>query len=171
MTIRTLSAACFILLMSVTANAQTKISGTLKCDKSDPSYSIDVGDRPGHIMLLGKNTCSYTQPVELNGDKSKDGYTVGSTDASSTHMVSTGTHVTIMQSGDKTFINFRGTTTIKDGKPEDDHGTWIYTGGTGKLKGIKGKGTYKTTVNADDTATIEVEGEYELPQPKPPTKK
>jgi hypothetical protein len=38
-------------------------------------------------------------------------------------------------------------------------------GGTGKLKGIKGKGTYiwKGEV-ADGSDTYEVEGEYELPK-------
>jgi hypothetical protein len=37
-------------------------------------------------------------------------------------------------------------------------------GGTGKLKGIKGKGTYKAKMASDGSATGEVEGEYELPK-------
>ncbi len=35
--------------------------------------------------------------------------------------------------------------------------------GTGKLKGIKGGGTYKGTAGADDSITYAVEGEYSLP--------
>ena len=42
-------------------------------------------------------------------------------------------------------------------------GTWTYTGGTGKLKGIKGKGTFKGTPNPDGTMTYQVDGEYQLP--------
>jgi len=45
-------------------------------------------------------------------------------------------------------------------------GTWSFTGGTGKLKGLKGKGTYKGTGNADGSMTYEVEGDYELPAAK-----
>lgn len=40
-------------------------------------------------------------------------------------------------------------------------GTWGFTGGTGKLKGIKGKGTYTCKPSGDEN-TCEVEGEYEL---------
>jgi len=35
--------------------------------------------------------------------------------------------------------------------------------GTGKLKGIKGGGTYKGTAGADGSITYAVEGEYSLP--------
>jgi len=76
-----------------------------------------------------------------------------------------GTHVTAMQSGDKMFVAFHDAYPIKDGKPADSTGQWSYTGGTGKLKGVKGKGTYKATANADGTINVAVEGEYELPAP------
>jgi hypothetical protein len=35
--------------------------------------------------------------------------------------------------------------------------------GTGKLKGIKGKGTFKGTPNADGTMSYAIEGEYSIP--------
>ena len=41
------------------------------------------------------------------------------------------------------------------------NGKWTFVNGTGKLKGIKGGGTYKGTGSADaSTGNIEVEGEY-----------
>ena len=43
-------------------------------------------------------------------------------------------------------------------------GTWSYTGGTGKLKGIKGKGTYDGKGSSDGTATYQIEGDYTLPK-------
>jgi hypothetical protein len=52
---------------------------------------------------------------------------------------------------------------LKDGKPVSGEGTWSFTSGTGKLKGIKGKGTYKGTANADGSMTYQVDGEYSLP--------
>ena len=53
---------------------------------------------------------------------------------------------------------------LKGGTIKSADGTWSFTGGTGKLKGIKGKGTYKGTGAPDGTVTYEVEGEYELPK-------
>jgi len=40
-------------------------------------------------------------------------------------------------------------------------GTWGFTGGSGKLKGIKGKGTFTCSPSGDGVA-CEVEGEYQL---------
>ena len=71
-----------------------------------------------------------------------------------------------MDNGDKFFVSFHGGSALKDGKPGPQQGTWSFTGGTGKLKGLKGKGTYKGTINDDGTATVDVEGEYELPSAK-----
>jgi hypothetical protein len=45
--------------------------------------------------------------------------------------------------GDKSYLRTQGTFTTRDQKFESGEGTWNFTGGTGKLKGIKGKGTYK----------------------------
>jgi len=55
---------------------------------------------------------------------------------------------------------------MKDGKPDTTEGTWSYTGGTGKLKGIKGKGTYKGKADSSGNMVVEVEGDYELPAAK-----
>ncbi len=40
------------------------------------------------------------------------------------------------------------------------------TGATGKLKGIKGKGTYKGKADDKGIMVYEIEGEYELPKVK-----
>ena len=156
------------LLLSTTVTAQTRISGTLKCDKPEPAYQIEVGDRPGHIMALEKLSCTWATPIDMGGDKAKDASVVVSVDVTPTRSAASGAGVSTNESGDKAFTVIRDTTVIKNGKPEPTQGTWSYSGGTGKLKGIKGKGTYKTTLNEDRTSTVEVEGEYELPKPKSP---
>jgi len=61
-----------------------------------------------------------------------------------------------MESGDKFFVWFQSSGTGKEGK-----GTWGFTGGTGKLKGITGKGTYTCTASGD-RSLCEIEGEYAL---------
>src|SRR5205809_5454567 len=157
-------------VMAATTGAQTKISGTMQCNKPEPAYGIEVGDRPGHAMLLVKESCAWTGP-DIGGEKTKDHSVIGSLEVTATRTAASGIGVATMESGDKTFSTFHGTASVKDGKREDEHGTWSFTGGTGKFKGIKGKGTYKTTANADGTATVEIEGEYELAQARATTKK
>jgi hypothetical protein len=153
------------LFATMSAAAQTKMSGTLKCSKADPAYKLDAGDAAGHSYSLTRNSCTWTQAADIGGDKSKEGYSVSATDSTATHATVHGTHVTTMESGDKTFVAFHDAYPIKDGKPGDSTGQWSYTGGTGKLKGLKGNGTYKATPNDDGTVTVAVEGEYELPAP------
>jgi len=164
--------ASVAFLAAASATAQTKISGTLTCKDAEPASKLEVGDRPGHVMELGKSNCTASQPWELGGDKYKEGYSVFVSEASSTRVTSNGYHVGTYESGDKAVVAVHVTTFLKDGKPAgDERVTWSFTSGTGKLKGIKGKGTSKTTDNPDGTATIQVEGEYQLPATKTATKK
>jgi len=154
------------LTFALTANAQTKISGTVSCAKPDPAYSIEVGDRAGHSFSINKSACTWTTPLEIAGLQAKDGLDVSFGDASGARVRAFGYHVATMSNGDKFFVRYQGRDTMKDGKPDTTEGTWSYTGGTGKLKGIKGKGTYKGNADANGTFVVAVEGEYELPASK-----
>ena len=150
------------LLATFGANAQTKISSTAKC-KSETSKSLDVGDRPGHKLGIFKSNCTYTEASEIAGQKLKEGHAVATTEDTSARSTDKGHYVATMEGGDKFFAVFQGTQPLKDGKAAGaETGTYIYTGGTGKLKGIKGKGTYRVTPNQDDTVTVVSEGEYTL---------
>ena len=157
--------ACLaVLALATTASAQTKISGTIRCNKPDPQYGIDIGDRPGHGFGIDKAACTWTKPMEIAGIQTKEGYSVGFGESSGNKSSGHGIHVSTMANGDKFYVRFQGTDTMKDGAPQSAQGTWSFTGGTGKLKGIKGKGTYKGTGGADGSFTYEVEGEYALPR-------
>jgi hypothetical protein len=68
-----------------------------------------------------------------------------------------------MADGDKFRVRTQGSATTKEGVIESAEGTWSFIGGTGKLKGIKGKGTYKGK-GGPEGITYEIEGEYELPK-------
>jgi hypothetical protein len=151
------------IALAAAATAQTKTSGTLQCSKSDPVNMIEVGDQPGHAFVIAKTACSWSKPMEIEGAQTKDGVSVGSEEMSGGKSSSSGTHWSTMSSGDKMFVRFQGKSTYdKDGKMLTSKGTWSYTGGTGKLKGIKGKGTYDGKGSPDGTAAYEVEGDYTL---------
>ena len=164
MKIRAALAVLACLVLAVAAGAQTKTSGTIHCTQAaDTGKPIEVGDMAGHMMGVSKATCTWTKPMEIAGAKTKDGSSVSFDDMMGAKVSSHGTHVSAMDSGDKILVKFQGGGATKDGKMTGDSGTWSYAGGTGKLKGIKGKGTYKGAPNPDGSMTYEIEGDYTLP--------
>jgi hypothetical protein len=155
-----------LLILAAAASGQTKITGTLSCGKPDTAYSIDVSDRAGHSVSISKFACTWTTPMVYGDVQSKDGTDVAYGDASGAKVRSSGYHVSNLSNGDKIYVRFQGNDTMKDGKPDTTEGTWSYTGGTGKLKGIRGKGTYKGKADSSGNMVVEVEGDYELPAAK-----
>lgn len=153
--------AAAMWLCAATASAQTKVSGTAQCGKPDTVQMAPVGDRPDHSLGVEQFKCTYTKPMEIGGDKSKDGVSTETADVSGDTSKARGFHVATMESCDKFFVWYQGTGTSKDGKVVEVKGNWGFTGGSGKLKGIKGKGTY-TCAPAGDGIACEVEGEYQL---------
>jgi hypothetical protein len=147
--------------LAATLAAQTKITGTASC-KADPMTPVEVGDTPGHALGVQKSPCSWTG-LEMAGSAAKDGVSVANVEIRGNNASSRGYHTGTLASGDKWTCSFQGKSVSKDGKPVSDSGTWAFTSGTGKLKGIKGKGTYKGTANPDGTMAVAIEGEYSVP--------
>jgi len=158
---RILIAVAVVSLTAATAAAQTKISGTLQCGKSDPQHIIPVGDHPDHNLAVGQSKCTYAKSMEIEGAKSTEGVSTATDDLNGNTIRSRGFHVATMDSGDKYFVWYQGAGELKGGALQSEKGTWGFTGGSGKLKGIKGKGTYTCTPSGDGL-TCEVEGEYQL---------
>jgi len=156
-----LIAAIVVVLSGTTAVlAQTKISGTLQC-KVGEHHELEVGDRPNHSLSIGKQICTWPKPMEIAGTQSKEMIGTGSMEVSGTKgRVRTYGTIT-WANGDKSNLYIQGSGILNEGA----EGTWNFTGGTGKLKGIKGKGTYKWKgAAAEGSDTYEIEGEYELPK-------
>ena len=70
--------------------------------------------------------------------------------------------------GYKTFTAADGSqvfayTNVTSAAAPDWKGTWEFTGGTGKYKGIRGKGTFHVHDLSDTAAWDILEGEYEIP--------
>ncbi len=148
--------------LAASAVAQTKTSGTAQC-KGDPPAPVAIGDKPGHSFAVGKAQCTWSS-FEIAGVQYKDGISVSADEMNGDKSTSNGYHTATLANGDKTTARFHGTTIAKDGKFQSGGGTWVFVSGTGKCKGIKGKGTYKGTPNADGTVAYKVDGEYSLPK-------
>ena len=153
--------AVAVWLCAATSNAQTKVSGTAQFSKPDPVHALPVGDRADHNMVVEQLKCTWTKPLEIGGDKAKDGISTETADVRGNTGRAHGFHVSTMESGDKIFVSYQGISTMKEGAPTELKGTWEFAGGTGKLKILKGKGTYKCAPSGD-SMTCDIEGEYQL---------
>jgi hypothetical protein len=152
------------VFVSMGLSAQTKISGMLSCTKPDPMNSIPTEDGAGTVMNLVKLSCTWSKPFDMAGVAVKDGYSVAASEIQAGKTKEHGIHVGTMANGDKYYVHFQATGTVKPDHSGTASGTWSFEGGTGKLKGLSGKGTYKTNANADGTGSSDVEGEYSVPK-------
>ena len=145
------------------ASAQTKISGTAQCGKPEPTYAIQVGDRPDHSFALSQVKCEYTKPIEMAGIQAKEFLSTYFSEISGARATLRASVDATMADGDKYRARAQGSAILKEGVLESAEGTWSFGGGTGKLKGIRGKGTFKGK-GGPEGITYEIEGEYELPK-------
>jgi hypothetical protein len=151
------------VLVSVGLSAQTKISGTLSCVKPDPLNSIPTDDGQGTVMNLARVACTWSKSFDMAGSATKDGYSVSASEVHGGKSKEHGIHVGTTANGDKYYVHFQGTGSFNADHTGVANGTWNFEGGTGKLKGLTGKGTYKTTAKADGTSTAEIAGDYKTP--------
>lgn len=155
--------SCGLLALSAAeaAEAQMKLSAKQQCAKPDPNYAVPVSDGADHALTLGVVKCTWTAG-DLGGEplKEETGYVVS--DARGSTSRDHGYTVGSVASGDKYFVRFEGTSTVKNQVPTDARCTWTFTGGTGKLAGLSGKGTCKGTFAADGSASFDMEGEYTI---------
>ncbi|MGC9971391.1 MAG: hypothetical protein ABSE56_12465 [Bryobacteraceae bacterium] len=162
---------CFLLFASaialtLSAFAQTKTSGSLDCDKSDPRHVIPIPDHKDHAYVIGQNKCTWTKPIVIEGLEGKGFVNTVFYDVMGASARTTGSGVTTYGSGDKGYTHTSGTADVK---AMTSSGKWTFSGGTGKLRGIKGGGTYTCKMKSDEPGsayTCDVEGEYALPAPK-----
>ena len=151
-----------IFLFASAFAAQVKVAGKQHCPKPLALATAEAGDEARHTMTLEKSTCTWLTPFELMGEKATEGTFVAFSEASPRRATTNGTYVGSTDGGDKFYIEFHWAT-LKDGTPpETVKGYWKFTGGTGKLKGMTGKGTYTASENENGGETT-MEGEYSVP--------
>lgn len=153
-----------VCLGTMVADAQIKISGSGRSGKPDVQYEIQVPDRANHTFSISQTKFTWDKPWEILGIRSKEGVDTGFSETIGNTARFRGFYVDTMVSGDKAFYRYQGTATLKQGAPQTYEARWTLVGGTGKLKGIKGKGTCKIQREADGGSLYECEGEYDPPK-------
>jgi len=151
------------LALAVPARAQMQASGKAHCVKPEPGYTIEVPDKAGHTLGLRKAQCTWSDATPVAGLTMKTGTEVGTNEVNGMTERHSGYHTAVMDNGDKVVVHFAGTSMIAKDAPATIEGKWTYVSGTGKVRGIKGGGTYKGTGNADGSSEVSVEGTYSLP--------
>jgi hypothetical protein len=98
------------------------------------SSSLAAGGEPGRVLRMGRGRDRHN-----------------------------GTGVITLANGDTVRVQFRGFSIFDDeDRPSKGNGTWAFTGGTGKAKGIKGGGRYTGTFEGDGSASWQISGTYTL---------
>lgn len=137
-----------------------KVEGKVRCEKPDPAYSIDVPDRPGHALMIAQRQCNWTEPMVIRGAKTRDGVAVSFTERMEGTLHIHGFETDTLDNGEKITWQSMGQVLAEKG-PVDSKGRWSLMRGTGKLKGIKGGGTYEGKLEADDVLMLDFEGVYD----------
>lgn len=137
------------------------VSGVLTCSKPDPMHRIDAANWPGHAATASRTACAWTKPAQIDGESTKDGYSVGSSDVENKVTTERGSHVTTMSNGDRIYVQFRGKgMRAAGGAPLSSEGTWNFRGGSGKFARLQGMGTYRGKANPDGSLSFAIEGNW-----------
>ena len=151
--------AAFTFCVAMTP-AQTKLTSSGKCGKPDNQQSIAAGDQIGHLFTLASGKCATKG--EVGGAASKEGVFSEHGEVSEDHSKVSGVYVETFDSGDKIFYTYQATGTMRDSAFQAGENKYQIIGGTGKMKGIEGSGTCKTTGTADGGLDYTCAGEYTI---------
>jgi hypothetical protein len=151
--------AVFSFVVAMTP-AQTKLTSSGKCVKPDNPQSIAAGDQIGHLFTLASGKCATKG--EVGGAASKEGVFSEHGEVSGDHSKVSGVYVETFDGGDKIFYTYQATGTMRDSAFQAGENKYQITGGTGKMKGIEGSGTCKTTGTADGGLEYTCTGQYKI---------
>lgn len=151
------------LLPCAGAQAQTKLVAKMTCAKPDLNQATPVGDQPGHMMVLSAQKCTWSEG-KLGDQALKDETDTFTSDVIANIAHDRGYGVGKAAGGDQYVVRIKGKTTMNGENPVSSECKWSFTSGTGKLKGITGKGTCKGTFNKDGSSSWDVEGSYAIPK-------
>ncbi len=124
--------------------------------------TVAVTDEGQHSISLDQRTCKWDKPIVLVGLPGLEYTATGVDDVQFDKSRDQGYVVGTVSNGDKYFLRYEGTATLKDGVPLNLEGGWHYTGGTGKLRGLSGGGTYTAKPTASGGMSFEIEGAYQI---------
>ena len=159
----------FALLMvcafAVSASAQMKLSGKETFGKPDTMQSVDVGDKPGHALMIAKGSSTWNPGFEILGLKAVSSVFASTSEGWGSNFTEHGYDTVTMDDGDTITAKYSGTITVAKDGSMTFHGTWTFASATGKLQGVSGSGTYGGTAAADGTGSTDVRGTYTAAKP------
>jgi hypothetical protein len=155
---RILCGCLFLAFAVAMASGQTKFTSSGKCGKPDAEQNISVPDKDGHVFKLAQGKC--VTKGEINSATSKEGVYSEHQDSAGNLTRVWGVYVETFDSGDKVFYTYTGSVTAKNGEVQSGQNKWQISGGTGKMKGLKGSGTCKHTPEAGGYLNYACSGEY-----------
>jgi hypothetical protein len=164
-----IACACVFFAFAIAATpAQTNSTTGGKCDKPDVMQQVPAGDKDGHSFIIQQGKCA--PKAEVGGAKATAATFSEHDEAMGNKMKGWGMYVETYDSGDKIFYNYQTTATTKDNAMVSGTNKYQVTGGTGKMKGIKGSGTCTLKGNADSSVDYECTGAYTMPGAAPAKK-
>lgn len=161
---RTISFLMAALAFPALASGQTKISGIVKCLRPERSQKIDIGDRLNHSFAISQGKCTWVKPMTIADIQTKEDIGTNSEETSSAGARVRGYVVGTMSNGDKFTARTFAHDVYKGGNLQSTQGTWSFSSGTGKLKGIKGGGAFTGQPDSEGNVVIDVVGQYTLPK-------
>ncbi len=161
-TLTLLFTAVCLSLLPLAAQQRGSIINASRCEVSTLHQMAQVNDAGAHTVSLDQRNCKWERPFELGGSAGTDYVSTGVDDVQFDAARDRGYVVGALASGDKYFLYYEGTSTMKNGAPVHLEGHWSFSGGTGKLQGLSGSGNYSAAPAADGSMRFDIVGEYEL---------
>lgn len=149
------------------AQKRGRISASSVCGGSEVHQTVVIDDDKQHSISLDKRPCTWKEPIEIVGTSSPTYMSYGVDDVQNNASHDQGYAVGTLTKGDKYFLHYNGTARMSDGVPVRLEGTWEFTGGTGSLQRLNGRGTYQAQPSAAGEMVFRIEGEYQISESPP----
>jgi hypothetical protein len=159
---------CFLAAVSLLAGSflQGQVKGSFleksACGIATVHQTVLIDDGRQHSVSLDQRPCTSKEPIQIGGLTGTEYVAYGVDDVQNGHSIDRGYVVGTMKNGDRYFLKYEGTATMKGNVPEHLEGKWNFTGGSGQLKELRGEGTYSARPTTDGGMEFVIEGNYEL---------
>jgi hypothetical protein len=147
---------------SASLQAQTKFLATSSCGIATVHQTAAISDAGEHSISLDQRECRFEKPLELAGVSFSSYVATGVDDVQFEMSGDRGYAVGQAGNGDKYFLRYEGRAMMKGGVPLHLAGRWRFTGGTGKLRGLHGEGTYSAEPTSSGGMIFTLKGRYKL---------
>src|SRR5256885_13852650 len=125
-------------------------------DRDRRSPQPRVHDQPNQVPM--------DQAFAIGGLRSKGGTGVQSDAVSDSTSQFHGYFLDTMSDGNQAPYRYVGTTTLQDGAPQGAIWNWLFVGGTGTLRGLRGSGSCRAKSIGNGVSAWECTGSYQLPK-------